>query len=190
MNSALFSVPGSAACVFLAELIDATACVHGLLLAGIERMAVGTHFKLQISASRARGKRVATAASHGDFFVFRMNAGFHDCLGRDALFQKNGARSVAAPPLFRKESPFIKIRPPFNWAIPVTVYKIIRLHFFTPESDCSRDEQGKCEIGYPQNLWISLCMNLSQGCQNGLIAWCLWYWSKINHGYYSYKTIA
>ena len=107
MKSALFSVPGSAACVFLAELIDATACVHGLLLAGIERMAVGTHFKLQISASRARSKRVATAASHGDFFVFGMNAGFHDCLGRDALFQKNGARSVAAPPLFRKESPFI-----------------------------------------------------------------------------------
>ena len=185
MNSALFSVPGSAACVFLAELIDATACVHGLLLAGIERMAVGTHFKLQISASRARSKRVATAASHGDFFVFRMNAGFHDCLGRDALFQKNGARSVAAPPLFRKESPFINASSIFYCAAPETERKIFRPRIIKPAQDDSRDEQGKCEIGYPQNLWISLCMNLSQGCQNGLIAWCLWYWSKIDLGIYS-----
>jgi hypothetical protein len=66
------------ACVPLAELIDAAASVQYLLFPRIERMAVRAHFDLEIMAQgRARLERVAAAAGHADFFVFRMNAVFH-----------------------------------------------------------------------------------------------------------------
>jgi len=46
--------------VFLAELVDAAAGVHNFLLAGIERVATGAHFDLQILADgRARLEFVA-----------------------------------------------------------------------------------------------------------------------------------
>ena len=40
------------ACVFLAELVDATAGVNDLLLAGVERVAGRAHFDLQIVPER------------------------------------------------------------------------------------------------------------------------------------------
>lgn len=77
--------------VLLAELVDAAAGVHNLLLAGIEGMAVRAHFDLQVMTQcRARDKYVATAASHIDVFVIGMNAGFHDCLGLTPASRKMG----------------------------------------------------------------------------------------------------
>jgi hypothetical protein len=62
----------------LAELVHSTAGVHNLLLTGVERMAVRTDFNLQILADRRTGgKRISARAGDGDFFVIRMDAGFH-----------------------------------------------------------------------------------------------------------------
>lgn len=55
-------------------------------------MAVGTHFKLQVAARRAGAKAVATAASHSDVFVVRMDAGFHDSVGRGPVPENGGAQ--------------------------------------------------------------------------------------------------
>src|SRR5580658_2295732 len=64
--------------VFLAELIHAAGSVDDLLLARIERVAVRAHFDLQILPDgRACLERVAAAAGHIDFGVWRMNLGFH-----------------------------------------------------------------------------------------------------------------
>src|SRR5216684_9402336 len=69
---------GSGRRVLLAELVHATAGIHNLLLAGIERMAVRTDLNLQILADgRAGGKSISARAGDGDFFVIRMDAGFH-----------------------------------------------------------------------------------------------------------------
>jgi hypothetical protein len=65
--------------VLLAEFVDAAAGVDGLLLARVERMAVRAHFDLQILAQRgARQEIIPAGAGDRDFFVFGMNAGFHD----------------------------------------------------------------------------------------------------------------
>jgi hypothetical protein len=64
--------------VLFAELIDAAAGVHNFLLAGVERMAVGTNFDLQIlTDGRTRLEFVATGARDRDLFVIGMDAGFH-----------------------------------------------------------------------------------------------------------------
>src|SRR5216683_7223088 len=64
--------------ILLAEFIDATAGIHNFLLAGVERMAIGANFDLQILANgRARLEMVAAGASDRDDFIFWMDAGFH-----------------------------------------------------------------------------------------------------------------
>lgn len=86
---------GSAACVALAEFVDATAGVNDLLLSGVERMAGGTYFDLQIMSQRGtRDKGIAATAGHGDVFIFGMNAGFHLRRGDEPISKR--ARSVAA----------------------------------------------------------------------------------------------
>ena len=64
-------------CVALAEFIDATAGIHDLLLARVERMAVGAHFEIQVAAGGARLKSIAAATRHGDLVVRRMDVSFH-----------------------------------------------------------------------------------------------------------------
>jgi len=63
--------------VALTEFIDASASVNHLLLAGIERMAIGAHLKIQVVAGRASLELIAAAANYVDLFVLRMNASFH-----------------------------------------------------------------------------------------------------------------
>jgi hypothetical protein len=65
--------------ITLAEFLDAASGVDDLLLAGIERMAGGADFDVQLFfAQRGAGyESVATRAGDGDFFVIGMNAGFH-----------------------------------------------------------------------------------------------------------------
>src|ERR1700744_2923439 len=64
--------------ILFAELIDATAGIHNFLLAGIERMAAGTNFDLQIlTDGRTRLELVAAGARDRDLLVIGMNAGFH-----------------------------------------------------------------------------------------------------------------
>jgi hypothetical protein len=81
--SALVQVPSSgcfcASAVFVAEFLDTTSGVHDLLGAGVERVALGTDFNVQsrLAHGGAGCKRIAAAACHCDFFVFRVNGGFH-----------------------------------------------------------------------------------------------------------------
>src|SRR5271165_5912655 len=64
--------------VFLAELVDATAGVDDLLFARVERMAVGADFDLQIMSDRRTCLELVSAgAGHGNFFVVRVDTGFH-----------------------------------------------------------------------------------------------------------------
>jgi hypothetical protein len=64
--------------VLFAEFIDATAGIHNLLLAGIERMAVRTNFDLQILPDGRAGLELVSAGTGDrDLFVLWVNAGFH-----------------------------------------------------------------------------------------------------------------
>ena len=64
--------------VFLTELLNAAGSVNNLLLAGIERMALGTYFDVQVLARRrARLELVATTARYVDFRIIWMNFGLH-----------------------------------------------------------------------------------------------------------------
>jgi hypothetical protein len=65
--------------ITLAEFLDAASGVDDLLLAGIERMAGGTDFHVQLLfTQRGAGyEGVATRTGDGYFFVIGMNAGFH-----------------------------------------------------------------------------------------------------------------
>jgi hypothetical protein len=69
----------SAAAVLLAEALDAARGIDHLLLAGPERMAFGTHFNVQrrLGERRLRRESIAARASDLDFFVIRMDFGFH-----------------------------------------------------------------------------------------------------------------
>jgi hypothetical protein len=79
----LDEVPSSgslgACSVFVAELLDAACGVNDLLCAGVERVALGAHFDVQIrfAHSGAGLELVAAAACHCDLFVFWVNGGFH-----------------------------------------------------------------------------------------------------------------
>src|SRR5688500_17427605 len=65
--------------VLLTEVLDATSGIDELLFAGIERMAAGADFDLQVVAYRgARLKGVAARAGNVDLFVLRVNAGLHN----------------------------------------------------------------------------------------------------------------
>src|SRR6202021_558371 len=81
--------------ILLAEFIDATAGIHNFLLAGVERMAVGANFDLQILANgRARLEMVAAGASDRDDFVFWVNAGFHGNLDISVAAESTSPRGV------------------------------------------------------------------------------------------------
>jgi hypothetical protein len=98
--------------ISLAELIDATAGIHNFLLAGIERMAVGTNFDLQILANgRASLELIAAGTSDRDDFIIWMDAGFHGNLDmsvaaestslfarRHAWSPRSGRRTSASKP--------------------------------------------------------------------------------------------
>ena len=83
MISALNEVPSSggfgAGVVLAAEFLDAARGVHDLLCAGVERVALGADFNVQIRFAHGGAcfKLVAAAACHCDLFVFRVNGGFH-----------------------------------------------------------------------------------------------------------------
>jgi hypothetical protein len=80
---ALNEVPSSGSfcscTVFVAELLDAASGIHDLLCAGVERVALGADFNVQVGfAHGGTGlELVAAAACHCDLFVFRVNGGFH-----------------------------------------------------------------------------------------------------------------
>ena len=60
------------------ETIDAPRSIDQLLLTGKERMAGRTNFHVQVVfACGSSLKGLATGAGNGNFFIFRMNSGFH-----------------------------------------------------------------------------------------------------------------
>ncbi len=83
--------PGSAHAVLAAELVDPTAGIDDLLLAGVERMAGGAHFDEEVlTERRARLEFVAATTSDLDGVVIGVNVGFHVAL-RSTLLCKKGA---------------------------------------------------------------------------------------------------
>ncbi len=67
------------ATVFTSELINTSRSIHDFLLAGVERMAGGADFDMQILTHSGTGSElIAATANHLDLFVFWMDIGFHD----------------------------------------------------------------------------------------------------------------
>src|SRR5688572_32786217 len=98
------------ASVLLAELVHATAGIDDLLLARVERMAVGTDFDLQVMTQRGAGNEgVTAAADHVDRFVLGMDAVFHGTVSVGGPGGKKG-RSVDADSGPRKKRTFA-----FEW---------------------------------------------------------------------------
>ena len=64
--------------VTLLETIDTTAGVNQLLLAGIERVALGADFNAQLLLGRARHEGVAANAGNVHLLILRMDAFLHD----------------------------------------------------------------------------------------------------------------
>ena len=84
--------------ILLAELLDTTGGVNGLLLAGVEGVALRAHFNVQVFGHGGAGfESKTTAAVHVDFVVVWVGFRFHDSnpcllLGLLALSAaKNGA---------------------------------------------------------------------------------------------------
>lgn len=64
--------------VLLIEFLNATSGIHNLLCASVERVALRANFNVQSFVHGGLGlESVATAASHGDLGVLRVNVGFH-----------------------------------------------------------------------------------------------------------------
>src|SRR5436305_4669916 len=59
------------------EALDAAARVHELLLARVERVALGADLDVQLGLRGTRGERVPAAAVHGGEDVLGMNLGLH-----------------------------------------------------------------------------------------------------------------
>jgi hypothetical protein len=77
--------------VFLAEFLDTACGVNNLLLAGIERMAFRAYFNMQIFRhGGARGELVTAAAYDRNFWVIRVNFGFHDLSSVAAACTRKG----------------------------------------------------------------------------------------------------
>jgi hypothetical protein len=75
--------------VLLAEALHAACGVHDLLLTGVERMAGGAHFDVQVFVhGRACFENVPATASNADLFVIGMNFSLHDVLP----FGESGAK--------------------------------------------------------------------------------------------------
>lgn len=64
--------------VFLVELVDTASRLGSLLLAGVERMALGTDFHMDALLSGTRNKSVAAVAGNGSLIIIRMYTLFHD----------------------------------------------------------------------------------------------------------------
>lgn len=79
LNKAPSSSGLGASAVLAAELLDAACGIHDLLCAGVERVALGADFNVQVRFAHggASLKFVAAAACHCDLFVFRVNGGSH-----------------------------------------------------------------------------------------------------------------
>ena len=61
----------------LVKPINTSTGVNQLLLAGIERVALGADFDLDITLGRAGGKGIATSATDSGLLVLRMDAFSH-----------------------------------------------------------------------------------------------------------------
>ena len=61
----------------LIEAVNASAGVNQLLLAGIERVALGADFNTDLLLGGAGGEGVAASATDGGLLVLRMDAFFH-----------------------------------------------------------------------------------------------------------------
>ena len=61
----------------LVEAINASTGVNQLLLAGIERVALGANLNTDVLLSGAGGKSVTAGATNGGLLVVRMDAFFH-----------------------------------------------------------------------------------------------------------------
>ena len=67
----------------LLELINTSACINKLLLAGEEGVALGADFNFDLRAlSGLGGYSLAACATDYALFVIRMNSGFHNFLPR------------------------------------------------------------------------------------------------------------
>ena len=64
--------------IFTIELINTSAGCGGLLLAGVERMALGTNFHMDILFRGARYEFIATVAGHLGLMVSWMDSFSHD----------------------------------------------------------------------------------------------------------------
>ncbi len=64
--------------VLLVELVDTASCLSSLLLAGIERMALGTNFHVDALLCRAGYESIAAVAGNGSLIIIRMYTLFHD----------------------------------------------------------------------------------------------------------------
>src|SRR6056297_972420 len=70
---------GAHSAVLAAELVDSTAGIDDLLLARVERVALGTDLDVQLFAQRgARLEGIAAAADNFDLLVFGMHVRLHD----------------------------------------------------------------------------------------------------------------
>jgi len=64
--------------VFTAELVDATARIDDLLLAGVKRMTGGAHLNEEVfTERRARCELISAATGYFDVAVVWMDVGFH-----------------------------------------------------------------------------------------------------------------
>ena len=61
------------------ESVNTSACINELLLAGIERVALGANFNLNIFLCGHSFNYVATVAGNCSFYKIRMYSLFHDC---------------------------------------------------------------------------------------------------------------
>ena len=63
--------------VALLEAIDTAAGVNQLLLAGVERVALGADFNAQLLLGGTGDESVAADAGHGNLLILRMDAFLH-----------------------------------------------------------------------------------------------------------------
>ena len=61
----------------LVETVNTSTGVNQLLLAGVERVALGADFNSDFLLSGASGKRIATSTANGSLFVVRMDTFLH-----------------------------------------------------------------------------------------------------------------
>jgi hypothetical protein len=142
-GNSLATAGRASAGVLLAELVHATAGVDDLLLARVERMAVGADLDLQVMTQRgARNEGVTAAADHVDLFVLRMDTVFHGAVSGGGSGWKKGAKCSHAGRGSQGNPPGItQARRPRRRLPPR-----------------GRTASQGLDGGYPQSLWISVWM--------------------------------